>query len=118
MKRIFASFLLALLIPVSAVASERILSYDSRIEVHKDSSLTVTETINVIAEGAQIKRGIYRDFPTKYKGGHTVGFSVRGVKRDGAAEAYHTQDMTNGVRVYIGKSDVLIPYGEHTYEIT
>jgi uncharacterized membrane protein len=111
------SLLTLLLFPV-VFASERILSYDSRIEVRKDSTMAVTETINVIAEGVQIKRGIYRDFPTTYKGGYTVGFKVNSVKRDGMAEAYHTQNMSNGIRVYIGKSDVFIPHGEHTYEIS
>ncbi|MFA5336655.1 MAG: DUF2207 domain-containing protein, partial [Candidatus Omnitrophota bacterium] len=118
MRRFIAVALLTISIPAAACASERILSYDSRIEVHKDSSLAVTETIKVIAEGAQIKRGIYRDFPTKYKDGYTVGFNIISVKRDGAAEAYHTQAQPNGIRVYIGKGDVFIPYGEHTYEIS
>ncbi|MFA5148238.1 MAG: DUF2207 domain-containing protein [Candidatus Omnitrophota bacterium] len=120
MKHIFAAILsVSILLSCAAShASERILSYDSRIEVHKDSSLAVTETIKVIAEGAQIKSGIYRDFPTKYKDEYTVGFNIISVKRDGTAEAYHTQAQPNGIRVYIGKSDVFIPYGEHTYEIS
>ncbi|MFA5354347.1 MAG: hypothetical protein WC291_08960, partial [Thermodesulfovibrionales bacterium] len=37
-------------------SSEKILSFDSLIHVNEDSSLTVTETIEVRAEGAEIRR--------------------------------------------------------------
>ena len=47
--------------------TERINHYHSDIEVQKDGSLAVTETIQVTAAGRKIKRGIYRDFPTRYK---------------------------------------------------
>src|SRR3546814_6451671 len=43
-------------------AQERILSYDSVIEVHADGSLDIVEDIRVRAEGRAIRRGIYRDF--------------------------------------------------------
>lgn len=73
-----------------AQEAERILSFHSDIVIHEDSSMTVTETITVVAQGMQIKRGIYRDFPTRYwdKSGHlyTVGFHVREVLRDGRPE--------------------------------
>ena len=57
-----------------AGADERILSYDSRIEVRSDSSLEVTETIRVRAKGNRIKRGIFRELPTTYfrRGGDRV----------------------------------------------
>lgn len=109
---------LVFLFPPASYASERIISFDSRISVHKDSTMTVTETIKVNAEGDRIKRGIYRDFPTRYKGGYVVGFSIKEVKRDGSHEPYHTENLSNGVRVYIGKRDVFISRGEHTYELT
>jgi hypothetical protein len=46
------------------VVGERILSYRSDIAVRADGVLDVTETIRVNAEGAEIRHGIYRDFPT------------------------------------------------------
>ena len=61
----FALLLFALAMP--AFAQERILSYDSAIAVNADGSMDVTETIKVHAEGTNIRRGIYRDFPTRYK---------------------------------------------------
>jgi hypothetical protein len=51
----------------AAVADERILDYRSDIEVHDDGWLTITETLRVQTEGQQIRRGIYRDFPTRYR---------------------------------------------------
>jgi hypothetical protein len=73
--------------------------------------LTVTEAIRVQAEGNQIRRGIYRDFPTRYQdplGNHyTVGFSVEAVLRDGVPESWHGEELPNGIRVYAGSADHL-----------
>ncbi len=108
--------------PAGAGADERVLDFGSHIAVRPDSSLVVTETIKVRAEGRQIKRGIVREFPTSYRDRHgrrvQVGFSLRKVERDGRAEPYHIKQASNGVRIYIGKSDRFIPPGEHTYRIT
>lgn len=104
-------------------AVERIRDYHSDIVVGADGGLTVTETIAVIATGDQIKRGIYRDFPTLYGGGawglrRNVPFDVVAVERDGRREPYHLADLENGVRVYIGDRDSEVPPGPHTYRIT
>ena len=69
---------------------ERILSYLSEIDVAADGTLNVTETITVNAMGREIRRGIYRDFPTNYLRNNRrvrVGFEVRGVERDGQRRA-------------------------------
>ena len=75
-------------------ADERILSFHSDIVVNADSTLNITETITVRAEAQNIKRGIYRDFPTKYKDDHgnnySVSFDVESVLRDGVEEQYFT----------------------------
>jgi uncharacterized membrane protein YgcG len=109
------------LVPIEVPAvGERILSYSSEITVNRDSSLDVTETIRVRAEGNQIRRGIFRDFPTRYqREGRTirVGFDVQGVTRNGQTEPYGTERIDNGVRVRIGDADVMLPIGEHTYVI-
>ena len=65
-------WLLAVLLALSGMsgsvqAQERILGFDSTIRILADGSLDVTETITVRAEGSQIRRGIYRDFPTRYR---------------------------------------------------
>ncbi|HSR55973.1 MAG TPA: DUF2207 domain-containing protein, partial [Alphaproteobacteria bacterium] len=60
--------LVGLLLPSAAAdARERIISFDSDITVHEDASMTVRETITVISERRDIRRGIFRDFPTRYR---------------------------------------------------
>ncbi len=100
---------------------ERILSFDSRIDVFADGDLVVTETIRVKAAGQKIRRGIYRDFPTRHTDnrGRTVKvrFDILEVLRDDRPEAYHTEQLSNGVRVYMGRTDLLVQPGEITYTL-
>ena len=108
--------------PAARAQEERILDFDSRIEVGADGALTVTETIRVFARGDRIKRGIYRDFPTIYRWPngrrHSVGFSVLEVLRDGEPEPWFQKPQGNMQRVYIGRKNVLLRSGEYTYSIT
>lgn len=110
--------LLAVLAP-SLAADERILSYHSDIAILEDGSLDVTETIRVRAEGNYIRRGIYRDFPTRYEdragNRYRVGFEVLGVERNGRPEDWHTERMSNGVRIYAGNANRFLDPGEHEY---
>jgi len=105
-----------------AQGGERILSFHSDITIHADGSMTVREAIRVRSIGNKIKRGIYRDFPTRYKGRHgekyVVPFNVERVTRDGRTEGYHTRKQSKGVRVYMGREKVTLPPGEHTYGLT
>ncbi|HYN46921.1 MAG TPA: DUF2207 domain-containing protein [Allosphingosinicella sp.] len=104
----------------SETAGERIASWRSDIEVMRDSALRVTETIQVNAEGRDIRRGIYRDFPTRYTRDRRtvrVGFEVESVERDGRAEPWSRERIDNGVRIRIGDADVDLPEGRHTYVI-
>lgn len=102
------------------IRGERIQSFRSDVEILADSSLRVTETIRVNAEGREIRHGIYRDFPTRYaRDGRTVrvGFEVDGVERDGRAEPWSRERISNGVRLRIGDGDVDLADGSHTYII-
>ena len=109
------------LLAPSLAAEERILDYRSDIQVHADGWLTVTETLRVRAEGQQIRRGIYRDFPTRYRdrfGNHVrVEFEPVSVLRNGASEPWHSEARSNGVRVYAGRSDRMLDPGVHDYEL-
>ncbi len=115
------SFIL-LVICTAVQARERITSFDSWIEVDISGRLTVIETISVVAEGKNIKRGIYRDFPTDYTdraGNHVkVSFNVLSVQKGGRSEPYHIKQMKNGIRVYIGNKDVILRSGPYTYTLT
>jgi uncharacterized membrane protein YgcG len=104
-----------------ALAEERILAYDSQVEIRADGSLDVTERITVRAEGHRIRRGIYRDFPTRYRDRHgnrvVVGFEMLEVLRDGASEPWFTEGMSNGVRINTGNDDFLPVPAEYSYTL-
>lgn len=112
---------LVLFAAAPAAAEERITSFLSDVAVQKDSSLEVTETIDVVSEGNAIRRGIYRDFPTSYKGPRggrvRVGFEFVGAKRDGNEEPARVESLSNGVRIRIGSADTYIEPGAHRYVI-
>lgn len=114
--RFIALFLLAAGI---ASADERILSYHSDILIRADGWIEVTETIRVRAEGNQIRRGIYRDYPTQYEDrfGNDVEvlYEPRSVTRNGQPEDFHSESYRNGVRTYFGRSDRFLQPGEHAY---
>jgi uncharacterized membrane protein YgcG len=111
-----------LLLPLSAGAQEKIYLFSSRATLLADSSLEVREDITVNVEGRQIRRGIYRDFPTKYtdSSGRTVrvGFDVLETLLDGREVPFKTESIANGVRVYIGDPDEFAPLGKRTYTLS
>lgn len=111
--------ILFLALPLSA--QERILSYDSTVTVHADGNMDVEERIRVRAEGVQIRRGIYRDFPTRYRDRHgnrmVAGFEVKEVLRDGQPEPWFTENLSNGVRLNTGDDSRLAVPAEYTYTL-
>src|SRR5450756_2287034 len=81
---------LMLLSPVDrtgAAEAERILSFDSVVTVHIDSTMIVQETIRFVSAGISIQHGLYRDFPTTYTNPRSapvrVDFQVLDLKRVG-----------------------------------
>ncbi len=123
MKRGFALLLALFVLAVTslAIADERILRFDSDMAIQADGSVLVTETIRVRAEGASIRRGIYRDFPTRYRDRYgnqvEVAFELLGVERDGRSEPNFTERRANGVRVNTGNDAFLPTPGEFTFTI-
>ncbi len=131
LKRIIILLLVALCflhnkipLPANAQAygTEKINSYNSRITINSDGKLNVTETITVTANGDKIKRGIYRDFPTVYGNFWSlktkIPFKIVSVTKNGNVEPYHTQNMDNGIRIYIGDSNIYLTPGTYTYKLT
>jgi len=105
-----------------AFAEEFIRSYHSVIEVAQDGKLTVTETITARAEGQNIKRGIFRDFPLYALDANNrrtrVDFNVVSVERDGAPENWRTETIDGGIRIYTGSADRFLSTGDHIFQIT
>lgn len=104
-----------------AAAEEQIRRYDIEVQMSADGSLEVTEHITVRAEGNQIRRGIYRDFPTRYRDRYgnrvVVDLDVLGVERNGQSEPWFTENVGNGVRINTGNDDFLPVPAEHTFTL-
>jgi uncharacterized membrane protein YgcG len=104
-----------------AAADERIRAYDIAIEVKADGSLDVTEQITVRAEGNRVRRGIYRDFPTRYRDRYgnrvVVGFELLDVRRNGAPEPHFTESVANGIRINTGNDSFLPVPAEYTFTL-
>lgn len=105
----------------AAWAAEGIGGYHVDIQVLPDGGMEVAEHIRVRAEGSRIRRGIYRDFPTRYRDRYgnrvVVDFEVLGVERDGRPEPWFTEKLSNGVRVNTGNDDFLPVPREYTFRI-
>ncbi len=117
-RALFAALLFA---SAPAAAEEKITSYLSDVAIQPDSSLQVTETIDVNSEGDRIRHGIYRDFPTLYTGRNggrvRVGFSFERAELDGHPEHSAVEPLSNGVRIKIGDADTVLDPGEHRFVI-
>ncbi len=102
-------------------AGERILSYDSRVDIRPDGTLEVSERLRVRAEGRDIRRGIYRDIPTRYRDRHgnlvVVDVEVTGVQRNGRDEPFFTERRGNGVRINTGGDALLAVPADYTYTL-
>ena len=92
---------LALLLLIASatvtLAAETILLYRSDVEVQANGDFLVTETIRVNAEGRNIRRGIFRDFPVQFEDpeGRPVraGFELLSATRDGQPETSRVERM-------------------------
>jgi len=109
------------LAPGLVAAAERITHFEARIAVATDGTVDILERIDVVAEGAEIRRGIFRDLPTDYERPDgvdvVIDYTVHDVRRDGGAEPYRIEDRGADIRIYIGDPDRLIAHGPHSYEI-
>ena len=113
--------------PLAAQEREEILSFDVTVEIRDGNHMVVTEAITVRALGDEIKRGIYRDFPTSFPRSSGFGrieapFNVLSVERDGRGEPWAVESIggpegRGGVRVRIGNANVLVSEGVHEYTL-
>ena len=123
MMRIFLSLCLSCLWLSGALATaeEKITSYEVIINVQQDADFIVTENINVISEGRQIRRGIFRDLPRfKLDEGAKIPYQYKilSVTRNGKREPFANNDKNNATQIRIGDADYFLPRGPHNYVIT
>lgn len=109
------------LLPALALADEVIEDFAVTLQVQADGSLLVTERITVLAEGEQIKRGIYRDLPVSYSLPlgllQSSPITLLAVSRDGQAERARVEQNGTWVRYYLGSADQLLQPGRYQYEL-
>lgn len=118
--RLALSLLLTLLAALPLRAEEIVRSFHAEIVVARTGTVTVTETIDIVSEGRQFKRGLFRNIPlgTMAEGGETPALKIIKVERDGAPEAFVKHVQTSGIRVQFGESDAMLPAGVHSYRWT
>lgn len=121
MARRLIAALFVVLFAFPLVAQEEILDFRSEVEVKADGDFVVTEKIRVRAEGQNIRRGIYRDFPTSFVDAEgktaTTGFELISARRDGQVETARIEKGNNFVRIYLGQPEVYLDAGVHSYEL-
>ena len=120
--RLFGILLALVLLSLApARAEERILHFDSNLLVQADGAFEVTETIRVLSEADQIRRGIFRDFPmlvSENGVNHRVGLEVTGAWHDGRPTPFRIIEDARAARIYLGDPDGYLEPGEHEYVLT
>lgn len=98
------------------MADELIKSFDAKLDVQKDGSVHVTETI-LYDFGNNQKHGIFRDIPLTAKDGPDIGITVNGVTNESGGSYNYVESIARGVlNIKIGNGNVTVT-GEHTYVI-
>lgn len=118
--RLLLGLCLSLIWAGFALGQERISNYDVDIQVETSGDIVVTETIDVISAGEQIKRGIFRELPARYTFmGVTQdwNYDLIDVTRDGETEAVTRLSQGNAITWRIGRADVFLDNGLHQYVI-
>ncbi|MGB0885469.1 MAG: DUF2207 domain-containing protein [Chitinophagales bacterium] len=102
-------------------ATEKIYLFKANIEVEENGDLLIEEIINVKAEGYNIKRGIYRAIPNKYKTKKGLNFKVdikvEAVLKNGRKENFHTKVENGLYKIYVGNKDEFLNPGDYYYTI-
>lgn len=119
---LFALLALVLFFALPAVAREEVRAFASDVTLRTDGSVRVIETLDVQAEGNEIRRGIYRDIPVTMvsdRGNRIrVALNVVSVERDGAPEPFRVERMGDFQRIWIGDSNRFVTWGPHRYVVT
>lgn len=106
---------------VSADAQEVIKDFRSTIAVREDGVLEVEERLLINVENVNIKHGIVRHFPVRYRDNDgqafNVGFDVTSVTLDGKSIPFAISYKGAYAHVRIGDAKTIISRGPHTFVI-
>lgn len=104
-----------------AHAQERILRFVSDVDLQSDGSAEVAETIRVLVQGQDIRRGILRDVTNVLDGSAGARvvneYEVHSVTRNGQPEPFTVENSSRQFHIRIGDSASLLQPGEHEYVI-
>lgn len=99
---------------------EKITDFDVVIDVAESGAITVTENITVISAGNEIRRGIFRELPAKYKFmGVTLenDYNFIAFKKDGGSVESNISNNGNAVVARLGSPNIFLKDGAHSYTI-
>lgn len=119
--RFLLGLTLSLLWATLALAQERITNYSVDIDVERSGDITITEVIDVVAEGDQIRRGIFRELPRYYTFEgvrQSFDYELISVERDGQPDTVSVSREGNAETWRIGRADVFLDPGPYEYRIT
>ncbi len=112
---------LFLIFCLKLAAYEKIHMYKALVDIHKDSTITVTENIVVNSEGKDIKRGIRRDIPLAYKDKYGNEFNVSldfiSATRNGHPVPYQVENYMNGKRIYLMNPGQYLEPGVYDFQL-
>ncbi len=115
-------FIVGLLLNFQTAAQERIIHFHSNIRILEDSTMEVTERLRLRVEGQRTESGIYRDWLTAIKDNNgnliNLGFDLKSVQRNGHKLNYISQQIENGIRIYLVDQDSYLTQGDYTFTLT
>jgi uncharacterized membrane protein YgcG len=103
-----------------ALAQERITNFDIDIAVERSGDILITETLDLISTGDNIKRGIFRELPVRYTFmgvSQTQKYERLSIQRDGRDAPVSVSRNGNALVWRIGQEDVFLDPGPHQYVI-
>ena len=105
---------------VSSLIAETIKKYDVSIQINKNGTLTINETIDYDFGDKFDKRGIIRRIPLRSKKSgidiYKSHIKMNSVKRNGEPEKYKTKKSSGEISYKIGSEDKYVDSGVSKYE--
>ena len=105
---------------VSSLIAETIKKYDVSIQINKNGTLTINETIDYDFGDKLDKHGIIRRIPLRSKKSgidiHKSHVKMNSVKRNGEPEKYKTKKSSGEIAYKIGSEDKYVGSGVSKYE--
>ncbi|HEU5281467.1 MAG TPA: DUF2207 domain-containing protein [Gammaproteobacteria bacterium] len=97
----------------AANQQESIPAFDSQVIVNQDTSIDVSETIQILANQHYFQHGLTRQFDFA----SPKDYEIRSVTVDGVPVSYHVNVKPSQINLDIGEASKLLPPGTYTYNI-